>query len=114
MSSTYTTITGTVSFVAADDSWAESSGSEVNVLGFPGGDAVAVSLAGQRETTRTFKALLNTVADYQTLRGMRSRAGSLLVENWDTVAVNAVLKQISPDPLKTDGKVYAQVQFVLY
>lgn len=114
MSSTYTTAQATVSFVAATESWSEQSRSEVNVLGFPGGDAVAVSIAGQRETNRTFKALLNTVADYQTMLGMRARVGMLKVEFWDSVPVNAVLKQIQPDPIQADGKVYAQVQFVLY
>lgn len=103
-----------MSFTAATDSWSEQSSSEVNVLGFPGGDAVAVSLAGQRETTRTFKALLANVAAYQTLLSMRSRVGGLFVENWDSVPVNAVLKQVQPDPIQADGKVYAQVQFVLY
>lgn len=114
MASTYTTAQATVSFTATAESWNEQSKSDVTVLGFPGGDAIAVSLAGQRETTRSFKALLADVATYKTLVSMRNRVGGLFVENWDTVPVNAVLQQIQPDPIQTDGKVYAQVQFVLY
>lgn len=114
MSSTFITSQASVSFLAATETWNEQSSSEVNVLGFPGGDAVAVSIAGQRETTRTFKALLNNVTDYQTMRGMRATAGRLTIENWDSAPVNAILKQIQPDPIQADGKVYAQVQFVLY
>lgn len=114
MSSSYTTAQASVSFIAATESWNEQSSAEVNVLGFPGGDSIAVSIAGQRETTRTFKALLNSVTDYQTMRGMRARTGMLTIENWDSLPVNAVLKQIQPDPIQADGKVYAQVQFVLY
>lgn len=114
MSSTYTTAQASVSFTAATETWSEQSSSEVNALGFPGGDAVAISIAGQRETTRTFKALLVNVADYQTMLGMRARQGMLKVENWDSQPVNAVLQRIQPDPILADGKVYAQVQFVLY
>jgi alpha/beta superfamily hydrolase len=113
--STYTTpLGGTVTFTASADSWSEQSGSEVNVIGFPGGDAIAVSIAGQRETTRTFKALLANKAAFDQLKDMGGKAGWLQVTNWDSVPVNAVLKQITPDPIQTDGQVYAQVQFVLY
>jgi len=105
----------TVSFIAATESWSEQSGSEINVIGFPGGDAIAVSIAGQRETTRTFKALLATKTDYDTLRSLRGKAGTLSVDNWDTAApVSAALKQIAPDPIQVDGEVYVQLQFVLY
>jgi hypothetical protein len=114
MSSTYTTSMATVSFVATTETWAEQSSSEINVIGYPGGDAVAVSISGQRETTRTFKALLSTVADYRTMLGMRARVGGLFVENWDSAPVNAILQRIVPDPILADGKVYAQVQFILY
>lgn len=115
MSSTYTVSPTVVSFTAMSDSWSEQSGAQVDVMPFPGGDAIAISLGGQRGTTRTFKALLASRTDYQTLASIRGRQGTLVVENWDTAgAVNAVLKQISPDPIQADGKVYAQVQFVLY
>ena len=114
MSSTYTTAAGTVSFLATAESWSEPAKTEVNVIGFPGGDAVAISISGQRETTRTFKVVLSSATAYRSLSNMRAKAGTLLVENWDTSPVNAVLQQIQPDPIQADGQVYAQVQFVLY
>ena len=112
--STYTISTATVTFTASAESWSEQVGSEVGVLAFPGGDAVAISLAGQREIRRTFKALLANASDYRKLRDMRNRQGWLQVDVWDTVPVQATLERISPDPIQTDGQVYAQVQFVLY
>jgi uncharacterized membrane protein affecting hemolysin expression len=45
---------------------------------------------------------------------MRARVGGLFVENWDSAPVNAILQRIVPDPILADGKVYAQVQFILY
>jgi hypothetical protein len=114
MSSTYVTALGSVTFTASTDSWSEASSSQVDVIGFPGGDAVAISLGGQRETRRAFKALLSSVSAYTMLRGMRNKAGWLQVENWDSAPVNAVLERIQPDAIQTDGQVYAQVQFVLY
>ena len=83
-------------------------------MGFPGGNSVAVSLGGQRGTTRAFKAVLNSVSDYKVLRDMRAKVGSLFVEGWDTAPVNAVLQQTAPDPIQADGKVYARLQFILY
>lgn len=112
--STFTTVAATVTFTAATESWSEPQSAEVNVLPFPGGDAVAISLAGQRNATRAFKALLANKAAFDTLVSMRGRAGGLKVDNWDSAPVNAVLKQCSPDPIQADGQVYAQVQFVLY
>jgi hypothetical protein len=114
MSSTYTTYIGTVSFTASTDSWAEPAGSSIEVLGFPGGNSVAISLGGQRETRRTFKALFANVTAFKLCRDMRSKAGSLLVENWDTLPVNAVLSRVAPDPPLADGQVLAQVEFILY
>ncbi len=114
MSSTYTYNSVTVAFTAITESWSEQSSSDVNVIGFPGGDAVAISLGGQRQTTRAFKALLTNKTDYTTLVGMRNRQGKLIVEHWDTAPVNAILQQIQPDPVQVDGQILAQVQFVFY
>ncbi len=114
MSSTFTTSSATVSFTATTDSWSEPATAEVNVLPFPGGDAVAISLGGQRNAPRAFKALFANKAAYDTLVGMRGRAGGLKVENWDSVPQSAVLQRCAPDPIQADGQVYAQVQFVLY
>lgn len=114
MSSTFSTVTSSVSFTATSDSWNEESTSEVSVLGFPGGDSVAVSISGQRETRRTFKAMFASVTDYRTFRGMRAKAGSLLVENWDTAPVNAVLVRVSPDAPWQSGQVTCNAQFILY
>jgi hypothetical protein len=114
MSSSYTTNTNTVTFTALQDSWSEQSTTETNVIGFPGGDAVAISIAGQRETTRSFKALFDSVFAYKTLRDMRGKTGWLLVEGWDSTMVNAVLQRCTPDPILADGKVLATLGFVLY
>lgn len=113
MSSTYTTTQATVSFTATADSWSESSGSDVAVKGFPGGDAVAVSIGGQRETRRTFKVLFPTTAAYILFRSMRARQGMLYVENWDTTAVGAILTTTAPDAIQGDGQVVARAEFVL-
>jgi len=114
MSSTYTTYMGTVSFTATTDSWSEPSDSSVEVLSFPGSDSIAISITGQRETRRTFKALFASVTAFKLCRSMRAKQGSLLVENWDTTPVNAVLKRVAPDAPLADGQVVAQVEFILY
>lgn len=113
-SATFITTTASSTFEALVDSWAEPATSEVNVLGFPGGDSVAVSIAGQREITRTFGVYFTTVALYRVFRDQRGKQGSLLVGSWDTAAASAVLKQVSPDPPGNDGSVHAVAQFVLY
>ena len=114
MASTFTTYLGTVSFTATTDSWQEPSESEVEVIGFPGGDAVAISLGGQRETRRTITLLLSTPAAYRQLRNMRSKAGYLSIENWDTAPVRAVLTRTSPSPPYASGEVSCQASFILY
>jgi hypothetical protein len=114
MSSTYTTYMGTVSFTATTESWSETSDSNVEVLSFPGSNSIAISITGQRETRRTFKALFATVAAFRLCRDMRAKQGSLLVENWDITPVNAVLKRVAPDAPFSDGQVVAQVEFILY
>jgi hypothetical protein len=114
MTSHFTTVSETITFVAADDSWSEDAGSDVSVLGFPGGDDIAISIAGQRETRRSFKAVLDSVEDYRTFKTMRARAGWLLVENWDAVEVRAVLVSVKPDPIWISGEVTATAQFILY
>jgi hypothetical protein len=115
MSSTYTTVTGlSVTFTATDESWAEAAGAEITVITFPGGDTIDVSIGGQRETTRTFKALLANLATFRQFRSMRAKKGSLFVENWDTAPVNAILQRVAPDAIKTDGQIVCQAQFLLY
>lgn len=114
MSSTYTTSQASVSFTAAQESWSETSGSDIDVIGFPGGDAIAISISGQRETRRTFKALFATAALFKTMRDQRAKTGLLFVEVWDTAPVNAVLVRTQPDPIQVDGQVLAQVEFVLF
>jgi hypothetical protein len=114
MSSTFTTVSGTVSFIATTESWSEEARAEVSVLGFPGGDAVAISIGGQRETRRAFTAVFDSVEDYRTFRDMRARAGWLLVENWDDASVQAVLISVKPDPPWISGEVTCAAQFVLY
>lgn len=114
MSSTYTTFLGTVSFTATADSWSEQSSSDVEVMGFPGGNAVAISISGQRETRRTFKALFATATAFRAFRDMRAKQGTLLVEGWDTAAVPAILTRTAPDPILADGQVLAQAEFILY
>jgi len=112
--STYTTYLGTVSFTATTAGWSEPAGSDVDVIGFPGGNAVAISISGQRETRRGFKALFADVAAFKSCRDMRAKQGTLLVDNWDITAVNAVLTRIAPDPILADGKVLATIEFILY
>lgn len=114
MSSTFTTATNTVSFTATTDGWSEEAVSEVGVLGFPGGDSVAVSIGGQRETRRSFKAMFANRADFLKFRSMRARAGWLLVENLDTAQVQAVLIRVAAEPPWMSGEVTCTAQFVLY
>lgn len=111
--STFTTTTASVTLAAYEDSWSESAKAEVDVRGFPGGDAVAVSLAGQRETMRTVSFLFSTIAAYRSFAAMRGRLGSLKVDNWDSAAISAVLKQCSPNVVHADGSVLARAEFVL-
>lgn len=111
---TFTTITASSTFEAYVNSWAEPASAEVNVLGFPGGDSVAISLGGQREITRTFGVFFTTIALYRVFQNQRGKQGSLTLGSWDTAAVGAVLKQVNPDPPENDGSVHAVAQFVLY
>lgn len=114
MASTFTTYIGTVSFTATTTSWAEPSESSVEVIGFPGGDAVAISIAGQRETRRTFTAVFATPAAFQLFRNMRAKQGFLFVENWDSSAVRAILVRTAPSPPHMSGEVSCSAQFILY
>jgi len=114
MASTYRTILGTVSFIADTDSWAEPAASDVEVIGFPGGDAVAISIGGQREIRRTFRAVLASAADYRTLRNMRAKQGWLKVENWDSAEGQAILVSTSPQVPWLSGEVSCTAQFILY
>lgn len=83
------------------------------MLGFPGGDNVAISIAGQREITRAFGVMFTTVALYRVFRDQRGKQGSLTLGSWDTSAVGAVLKRVSPEPPGSDGSVHAVAEFVL-
>jgi hypothetical protein len=75
---------------------------------------VAISIGGQRETRRTFKALFANVAAFKAFRNMRAKQGSLYVDGWDAAAVNAILSRTAPDAIQADGQVYAQAEFILY
>lgn len=114
MSSTYTTYVGSVSFTATTDGWAEPATSAVDVIGFPGGDAIAISIAGQRDMHRSFTALFTTAATYRLFRDMRSKAGYLQVENWDSSPVRAILISTTPQPPQADGQVLCAASFILY
>lgn len=114
MASHFTTYLGTISFTASTDSWSEEASSDVEVMGFPGGDDIAISISGQRGMRRAFKALLDTVDDYRALRDMRAKEGQLFVENWDDTAVSAVLTSVRPDPPHLGGEVSCTAQFILY
>jgi hypothetical protein len=102
---------GGVTFTAVEEGWSEPATSAVNVRGFPGGNAVAISLGGRREVTRTVTCVFNTRPDYINFVLLRGAEASLVIDNWDTV--NAVLKEASADPPRSDGKVQARAQFVL-
>lgn len=110
---TFTTVQSTITFVAHQTSWAEPATAAVSVRGFPGGDAIAISLGGQREITRTFGVEFDSVASYKVFQGMRGKMGTLTVGGWDTGPVTAVLKQVSPDPPGSDPRVFGTAQFVL-
>lgn len=109
----FTTNTNSVTFDTDSASWAEPASAAVEVKGFPGGDAIAVSLGGQRELTRTVTLVFSSVSAYRSLVAMRGRQGWLTIDNWDSGSVSAVLKQTSPQPPGSDGSVAAQAQFVL-
>lgn len=111
--SSFTTVSHSLTFTAYEDSWAESASADVNTRGFPGGDSVAISLAGQREVIRTFTVQLASRAVYDTFASMRGKLGYLQVTDWDSAAVGAVLKQCSPRAVESDGTVFVQAQFVL-
>lgn len=111
--STFITTTGSVTLAAYEDSWSEVANAEVDVRGFPGGDAVAVSLAGQREIARTVTFLFSTVPAYRTFAAMRGRLGTLKIDNWDTLAVSAVLKKCTPSLPHPDGTLLVRAEFVL-
>lgn len=113
MSSSFVTATGSLTFVAIEDSWSETAAAAVNVRGFPGGDSVAISLNGQREVTRTVTAYVANRAAYDTLARMRAKLGVLFIESWDTAPVGAVLKQCSPRTPAADGTILVQAQFIL-
>lgn len=113
MASSFVTAAGSLTFTAIEDSWSEAATAAVNVRGFPGGDSVAISLAGQREVTRTVTVYVANRAAYDTLVRMRAKLGTLFIENWDTAPIGAVLKQCSPRSPATDGTILVQAQFVL-
>lgn len=102
---------GGIGFEVSEEGWSEPATSAVNVRGFPGGDAIAVSLGGQREVTRTMTCVFETRADYIAFVLLRGAATTLVVDNWDTV--DAVLKEANPDPPQADGRVKARAQFIL-
>jgi len=114
MASHFTTVDRTLTFVASTDGWSEARQSDVNVMGYPGSDNIAVSISGARETRRTFKAVLASLADYRLLADMSAKAGWLYVENWDAAEVRAVLTRVAPDPIWLSGEVTCTAQFILY
>lgn len=104
---------GGVDFDAIEDGWSETATSAVSVRGFPGGDNIAVSLGGQREVTRAVTCVFPTRGQYVSFILLRGQEHSLLIDNWDTGPLNAVLKEANPDPPRRDGQVVAKAQFVL-
>jgi hypothetical protein len=102
---------GGVNFEAVGDGWNETSSAAVSVRGFPGGNNVAISLAGQREVKRTISCVFDDRGQYVSLVLLRGAEHDLVIDNWDTVS--AVLTEVSGDPPLTDGKVRATAQFVL-
>jgi hypothetical protein len=109
--SSYTTSSGSATFVADSEGWSEPATSAVGIRGFPGGNSIAISLAGRREVTRTVRCLFATRGDYVQFVLLRGTTGTLVIDNWDTVG--AVLKEANPEPPSADGKVIARAQFVL-
>lgn len=104
---------GSVSFTALEDGWSEPATAAVNTRGFPGGNNVAVSVAGQREVTRTVTCVFTDRGQYVSFALLRGRPtpGTLVIDNWDSVG--AVLKESNPDPPRADGQVVARAQFIL-
>ncbi len=102
---------GSVDFTALEDGWSEPATSAVSVRGFPGGDAIAISLAGQREVTRTVSCLFPTRGQYVSFALLRGKVGTLVIDHWDTVG--AVLKESNADPPRADGQIAARAQFIL-
>lgn len=104
---------GGVTFTASQDGWSEKSAASVGVRGFPGANNWALSLAGQREITRTIRCVFSTLTVYRSIVALRGTEASLSVDNWDSSAVDAVLAEISAETLQADGKVTATAQFIL-
>lgn len=103
---------GAVTFTAVEDGWSEVANSAVNVRGFPGGDNWAISLAGQREITRTITCVFPDRGSYVNLVLLRGTQNTLDIEGWDTVT--AVLKSTSVDVLpRGDGQMSCKAEFVL-
>ena len=101
-----------VVFQALEDGWSEVATSSVNTRGFPGGDAVAISLGGQREVTRTVTLLFANRGDWITFITNRGNSGgTLTIDNWDSVG--AILKEGNPDPPLLDGSIRARCTFIL-
>lgn len=111
--STFTTSQGTSTFTADRQAWAEPATSEVAIRGFPGGNAIAVSLAGQREVKRTVTCILASLAAYRAFAGQRNKLGTLQITTLDDVPISAVLKEVAPQVPEQDGSVVCVAQFVL-
>lgn len=114
MASTFTTFMGTASFTAMVESWSEQTDAAVDVIGFPGGDSVAISIAGVRETRRSFTALFSSVASFRFFRQMMGKEGWLTIEFWDTGPQQAVLTNTSPSVPWQSGELSCRVSFILY
>jgi hypothetical protein len=104
---------GGVDFDTDEAGWSEPATSAVSVRGFPGGDNIAVSLGGQREITRTVTCIFPTRGQYVNFALLRGQVHQLLIDDWDTGPVDAVLKEANPDPPRADGQVVARGTFIL-
>jgi hypothetical protein len=104
---------GGVDFDTDSAGWSEPATSAVSVRGFPGGNNIAVSLGGQREVTRTVTCIFPNRGQYVSFALLRGQVHSLLIDNWDTGPLDAVLKEANPDPPSGDGHVTARAQFIL-
>lgn len=104
---------GGVDFDTDVAAWAETATSAVSIRAFPGGDNIAVSLGGQREVTRTVTCIFPGRGQYVNFILLRGQVHSLLIDDWDSGPVDAVLKEANPDPPFADGRVQARAQFVL-
>jgi hypothetical protein len=102
---------GSVDFTAVEESWSEPATSSVTVRGFPGGNAIAISLGGQREVKRTVSCVFPTRGQYVAFAILRGKVGTLTVDNWDSVG--AVLVESDSQPPRSDGQVMARAQFIL-